>query len=113
MFSTTITNADYISSPDRDPVFAMQQVFSAWQVAYAAYERVLQNGIDRNDIELSRDINYRDLVAAGNKLHHFGGEDAVVAASRTLGTRFRDASVDHFDRLWFGLLPEAKVGEIR
>lgn len=109
MFSTTIVNSDYLDSPDRDAIFDMQQLFSAWSVASMAYERVLQNGIDRNDLELSRDINYRDLVAAGNKLHHFGGQGAVVAAAKTLGLRFRDASEDHFDRLWLGLLPERRA----
>lgn len=106
MYSTVFANADYINQSDRDPVFDMQQLFSAWAIAHAAYERVLQNGIDRNDIELARDINYRDLVAAGNKLHHFGGQDAVIAASKTLGLRFKHGCASHFDRLWFGLLPE-------
>lgn len=107
MFSTTISNADYIHSTDRNPIFAMQQLFSAWQVAHDAYARVLQEGIGRNDKELSRDVNYRTLVAAGNKLHHFGGQDAVIAASQTLGKRVQGASAEHFERLWFGLLPAA------
>lgn len=88
------------------PIRCICALFAAWDDARASYEQVLENGVDRSDMELARDTSYRSLLIAGNRIMRHGGKDAIVAAAMHLGAKYSGASKDHFERLWFGLMPQ-------
>lgn len=83
------------------------ELLDAWEMARCAYQQVLENGVHRSDVALSRDSHYNSLLMAGQRIFRLGGASAVSSAARRLGKQSPDASDMHFDRLWQGLLPES------
>ena len=91
-----------------DDVLRSDQIadcIDAWEIARRSYSDVLEAGINRPDKDLARDDAYRKLLLAGQKLHRLGGTEAIGLISTHLGQSHRLASVEHFERLWRGLMP--------
>jgi hypothetical protein len=88
---------------DPDKLF---EFLDAFELARHSYVRVLDNGVDRPDVELAHDQDYRQLLRAGQRLLRVGGTSAVSAASRCLSASAENAAEGHFGRLWHGLLPD-------
>ena len=82
------------------------ELLGALDLARRSYSQILNDGVDRSDIELARDQHYRLLLWAGQKIQRLGGPLAVSAASQYLGGSAENAAERHFFRLWHGLLPE-------
>jgi hypothetical protein len=78
----------------------------AWENAAISYERLLATGLAQSDHELSRDQNYARLLKAGQHLHWIGGHQATAHAARLIARQIPEGSVEHFDRLWCGLMPQ-------
>lgn len=73
--------------------------------AKSAYERLLRTGIG-SDVELSRDLDYRSLLSAGMAIRRVGGASAVRDVSTALVASVAGAELDHFERLWDGLMTD-------
>ena len=103
MRASTLSPRPGILTDDPDKLF---EFLDAFEQAKHSYVRVLDNGVDRPDIELAHDQDYRQLLRAGQRLQRLGGAAAVRAASRCLSQSADNAAEGHFGRLWHGLLPE-------
>jgi hypothetical protein len=77
----------------------------AWEEAVSSYGHLLSKGLASEDPVLARDYNYARLLKAGQSIHWVGGANAVKNVARVIARQFPDGSLDHFDRLWCGLLP--------
>lgn len=77
----------------------------AWENAAISYERLLATGLAQSDHELARDQNYARLLKAGQCILWIGGHRATELAARLIARQVPDGSVEHFDRLWCGLMP--------
>ncbi|MAQ45914.1 MAG: hypothetical protein CL812_08650 [Confluentimicrobium sp.] len=86
------------------------ECIDAWEIARRSYSAVLEAGVNRPDKELARDDAYRKLLLAGQKLHRLGGAETIGLISAHLGRSHQLASVEHFERLWCGLMPEMQEG---
>ena len=78
----------------------------AWELARRSYAHLLIAGVNRPDTDLARDASYLQLLMAGQKLHRIGGSEALGFVSAQLGQSHLLANVEHFERLWCGLVPE-------
>jgi hypothetical protein len=79
---------------------------AAWEESIISYERLLDGGIVRDDAGLARDMNYARLLKAGRTICWIGGTSAVRSAARLIGRQIPSGDVQHFDRLWAGLMPD-------
>lgn len=77
----------------------------AWEDAAISYERLLATGVAQSDHEFARDQNYARLLKAGQNIHWIGGHRATAHAARLIARQVPEGSVQHFDRLWCGLMP--------
>lgn len=89
----------------RDAADSVAEFLAAWEESITAYERLLDKGIDRDDVVLARDRTYIRLLKAGQALRWIGGESAVQSAARLLARQMPAGDIQHFQRLWSGLLP--------
>lgn len=78
----------------------------AWEDAAISYERLLATGLAQSDHEFARDQNYARLLKAGQHIHWIGGHRATAHAARLIARQIPAGSVEHFDRLWCGLIPQ-------
>jgi hypothetical protein len=78
----------------------------AWEDAAISYERLLATGLAQSDHEYARDQNYARLLKAGQHIHWIGGHRATAHAARLIARQIPEGSVEHFDRLWCGLMPQ-------
>lgn len=53
-----------------------------------------------------RDRNYARLLKSGQCIMWIGGHRATVHAARLIVRQVPDGSMEHFERLWNGLLSE-------
>lgn len=83
---------------------AVATFLAAWDAAATSYERLLDSGLARNDLELSKDRNYARLLKSGQCILWIGGHRATAHAARLIVRQVPKGSVDHFERLWGGLL---------
>ena len=81
----------------------------AWEEAVSSYEHLLAKGLSPDDLELANDLTYARLLRAGQSIHWIGGESALGSAARLIARQVPDGSLQHFNRLWCGLLPKPKV----
>jgi hypothetical protein len=92
-----------VLTDDPETVF---EFLDAVEQAKHSYVRVLDKGMDRPDVELAHDQDYRQLLRAGQRLQRDGGAAAVCAASRCLSQSAETAAEGHSGRLWHSLLPD-------
>jgi hypothetical protein len=86
----------------------LRRYFEVWDSARRAYEAVLESGVLDDDVALSRDANYRQLLADGMKLRAMGGEGAIIAATVALANTCPAGRPEHFAHLWGGLGSDRK-----
>jgi hypothetical protein len=91
--------------PDRDAADLVAVFLAAWEESITTYERLLDRGIDRDDVVLARDVTYARLLKAGQTIHWIGGAGAVQSAARLMARQIPGGEIGHFGRLWSGLLP--------
>lgn len=84
----------------------MSTFLVAWETAVISYERLLESGISRSDHDLARDRNYARLLKSGQCIMWIGGHRATVHAARLIARQVPEGSMEHFKRLWDGLLSE-------
>ncbi len=77
----------------------------AWEEAVTSYELLVSKGIAADDPVLARDYSYARLLKAGQSIHWVGGASAVRTAAQLIAKQSPGGAVEHFDRLWCGLLP--------
>ncbi len=77
----------------------------AWEEAVTSYGLLVSKGIAADDPDLARDYSYARLLKAGQSIHWVGGAGAVRTAAHLIAKQIPGGAVEHFDRLWCGLLP--------
>jgi hypothetical protein len=78
----------------------------AWEEAVTSYGLLVSKGIAADDPILARDYNYARLLKAGQSIHWVGGAGAVKTAAQMIARQVPCGALEHFDRLWCGLLPK-------
>lgn len=81
-------------------------LFGTLHKAMLAYSDLLDEGIYEDDRGLAQSEAYADLLSAGQSLHRQGGPAAVSAAADYLSRCFAEGSIQHFFRLWAGLMAD-------
>lgn len=81
----------------------------AWKDAMTSYEALVASGIPDDDTVLAKDHGYARLLKAGQNICWIGGEAAVRDAVGFITRHVPGGAVEHFDRLWCGLLPRTRA----
>lgn len=84
----------------------MSTFLVAFETAVISYERLLESGIARNDYDMAIDQNYARLLKSGQCIMWIGGHRATFHAARLIVRQVPEGSMEHFERLWNGLLSE-------
>jgi hypothetical protein len=111
---TIVIHRRNISSPAPDYAGASAAEVAAMLLltledAAISYERLLATGLAPGDHKLARDQNYARLLNAGQCILWIGGYRATAHAARLIARQVPEGSVEHFDRLWCGLLSPGSI----